>query len=111
MTINYIDAVKEPLPAASTLIYTTPSVNDARIVSCIVRNTSTANVSITVNIVQSGDSAGVTNEYVSRPIAAKTTPVLSEIIGSVLKTGDKIYSTAGTANALNLKVGIKETTT
>jgi hypothetical protein len=111
MTITYSDNVQEQLPTASQLAYTTGTVNSAHIIYATVHNESTANVTIIVNIVQSGGTAGVTNQYVSRTIAADTSVVLNEIINRVLKTGDTIYATAGTADALNLSIGVKEIST
>jgi hypothetical protein len=111
MTITYTDNVQEQLPAASTLVATVGTVNSAHIVYATVFNESTSNVTISANIVQSGGSSGVTNQYVSRTVAAGKPLVLNEIINRVLKTGDTIYATAGTADALNLSVGVKEVTT
>ena len=111
MTITYTDNVQEQLPAASTLVATIGTVNSAHIVYAAVFNESASNVTIIVNIVQSGGSAGVTNQYVSRTVAADSSLVLNEIINRVLKAGDTIYATAGTADALNLSVGVKDVTT
>lgn len=110
MTITYTDNVQEQLPAASTLVYTVGTVNSAHIVYAAAFNESSDNVSITVNIVQSGGSAGATNRYVSRNIPAGKPVVFTEIINRVLKIGDTIYATAGAASALNLSIGVKEIT-
>jgi hypothetical protein len=111
MTTNYKDEVQEQLPATSTQVYLAGTVNSAHIVYATVHNEDTAtNVTITVNVVQSGGSAGLTNQYVSRPVPAGASLVLNELLGRVLKTGDAIYATAGAANSLNLSVGIKEIT-
>lgn len=111
MTITYKDEVSEQLPITSTLIYTAGSLSSAHVIYATTHNESASNVTIIVNIVQSGGSAGVTNQYVSRTIAAGSSVVLNEIINRVLKTGDAIYATAGTAAALNLAIGVKEVVT
>lgn len=111
MTISYTDNIQEQLPAASTLIATVGTVNSSHIVYATAHNESAANVTIIVNIVKSGGSAGVTNQYASRTVAAGSSLVLGEIINRVLKTGDAIYATAGAADAINLAIGIKDITT
>lgn len=109
MTTAYIDKILEQVPASSTAVGSSIStVDHARIVYAACHNESAANATITINIVQSGGSASVTNEYVRRTVPAGKTIVLSEIVGRVLATGDAIYATAGTASALNLSVGVKE---
>lgn len=112
MTISYKDQIQEQLPSSSTSVYTAGTLNSAHIVYATVHNEDAVNnVTITVNVVQSGGSAGVTNQYVSRDVASGTSLVLSELLGRVLKSGDAIYATAGAADSLNLSVGIKEITT
>lgn len=109
-TIAYEDAVQEQLPASSTLVYTCPAtVASAHIIFGNCTNEDTTDSTLTVNIVQSGGAAGVTNIYLdAKTIAAGDTDNLSELINCVLKGGDAIYATAGDANRLNLKFAIKE---
>ena len=110
MAITYKDQPLEQAAAADTTIYTAASIDSAHIIAATVFNESTANVTITGNIVQSGGSVAVTNRYVSRTIPAGKPVVLTEIINHVLKNGDFISFNAGTADALNVKLAIKEVT-
>lgn len=111
MAISYTDAVLEQVPASNTTVYTTPTVNSAHIISAVIHNESGTNATIQVNIVQTSGSVDVTNRYVNRTVSAGSTLVLRELHAMVLNTGDFISAIAGTASALNLKIGIKEITT
>ena len=108
MAITYKDEVQEQLPASSSEVYLAGTITSGHIVYAAVHNESTANVSIVLNVVKSGDSADATNQYVSKPVAAGDTLVLNQILNRVIHTGDAIYATAGAADALNLSIGIKE---
>ena len=110
MTISYQDIAIEQASAADSTAYTIPSVNSAHIISAVVHNESASNATITANIVQSGGSVGVTNQYLNNTIPAETSVIMLELVNMVLKTGDFISFRAGTANALNVKLGIKEIT-
>lgn len=111
MSVNFIDSVLEQVPATDTTVYTVPAtVVSAQIIfgNC----TAVTSDTLTINIVKSGGSVATTNRYVdTKNIAAGTPDPLSEIVGSVLKTGDFISADAVTASRLNLKIGIKEFTT
>lgn len=111
MTINYKDVISEQVPASDTTVYTIPTVDSAHIMAATVFNESSSNVSLTGNIVQSGSSVGVTNQYVNVIVPAQKPVSLTSIINMVLNTGDFISFNAGTAGALNLKMAIKEITT
>ena len=110
MAITYKDAILEPAPSADTTIYTTPTVTSAHIIYGSVHNTTTSNVSITVNIVQSGDSVATTNKYLSETVPAGRSIKLTDIINAVLNTGDIVNVNSSEANSLNVKLGIKEIT-
>lgn len=111
MAITYIDKILEQVPATSTAVGVgIGTVEYAKIVYAACHNESAANVILTVNIVQSGGSAGLTNRYVYKTIPAGKTVVLYEIVGRVMATGDAIYATASAASALNLSIGVKEVT-
>ena len=111
MTIAYKDQILEQVPAAATTIYTAPTIDSAHILAATVFNESASNVVLTGNIVQSGGSVAVTNQYVNVIIPASKPVVLVSIINAVLKTGDLISFTSDTASALNIKLAIKEITT
>ena len=110
MSVLYEDKVLEQVPATDTTIYTAPStLKSAHIIFANVTCEDAAGDSITVNIVQSGGSVAVTNQYLqSKAVVAGSTEMLSEIINVVLKPGDFISVIAATADRLNLKIGIKE---
>ncbi len=111
MTISYVDAVSEQLPDTDTTIYTCPvGASSAHIQFANVTNENAgAAATIIVNIVQSGGSVDVSNQYIPiKTIAISSTNGLTGIINAVLKTGDYISAIAGTATSLNLKIGIKE---
>ena len=109
MSISYIDAVSEQLPATDTTIYTCPAtVSSAHIQFANVTNEG-ASTTIVVNIVQSGGSVAVTNQYVAtKTVDTLLTNGLTGIVNAVLKPGDFISAIAGAADSLNLKLGIKE---
>lgn len=110
MSVVFIDAVSETLPAANTTIYTVPiTVDSATIIAGNCTNASGAAATLVVNIVKSGDSAATSNVYLpSATINADAQNPLSEIVGLVLAPGDFISAIAGTTSALNFKVSIKE---
>lgn len=110
MTIAYADAVSEQVPASDATVYTCPStVSSAQIIFANCTNEDASDTTLTVNIVQSGSSVAVTNQYFpSTTIAAGTTNGVTAIVGAILKAGDFISVVAGVADRLNFKVGIKE---
>ena len=76
-----------------------------------MHNPTTANVTLTVNIVQVGGSVAETNRYYGpRQIypSGSAPPSLSTLVGIVLEAGDFISVTSDTDSSLNLKIGIKE---
>ena len=110
MTISYVDVVSEQLPAADTTLYTAPStVESAHIIAAVACCEDATGDSITVNIVQSGGSVAVSNQYLqAKSVAAGATEPLADLIGLVLKAGDFISATAATVDRLNVKFTIKE---
>ena len=109
MTIAYVDAVSEALPNTDTTIYTCPTGATAVITFANVTNSTASAATIDINIVQVLGSVAATNLYIDgKSIAGNATDGLSGIIGAILKPGDFISGIAGTASALNLKLGIKE---
>ena len=73
-------------------------------------NTSASNAIISVYLVSSGDSAGMTNLIVpSRAIAPYETYTFPELVGHVLASGGLI-STSGTSTALTIRASGREIT-
>lgn len=110
MSVTYLDAISEQLPAADTTIYTCPSGVTALIVYGLATCEDAAGTTITTNIVQSAGSAAVTNihGYDAFAIAAGASERLTKIEGACLHAGDFISCAAGAANSLNVKFTIKE---
>jgi hypothetical protein len=74
-------------------------------------NTSAANVTLSVNLVASGGTAGVTNTIVdSRAIAPDETYTFPELVGQVLESGSFISTTASAATALTIRSSGREIT-
>lgn len=112
MTVLYIDVVKEQVTTSSVKIYTAPSTGDfesSHIVYANCANEGAVDTELTINIVQSGGSAGVTNRYFPpKVIFAGDTDPLAPIVGRAIKTGDFISCTANLVDNLNLSLTIKE---
>lgn len=74
-------------------------------------NTSAGNVTISVNLVTSGGSAGVTNLIVdSRSIAPDEAYTFPELVGQVLEPGGFISTIAGAATSLTIRASGREIT-
>lgn len=74
-------------------------------------NTSAGNVTISVNLVTSGGSAGVTNLIVdSRAIAPDETYTFPELVGQVLELGGFISTIASAATSLTIRASGREIT-
>lgn len=74
-------------------------------------NTSASNVTISVNLVTSGGSAGASNLIVdTRAIAPDETYTFPELIGQVLEPGSFISTIAGTATSLTIRASGREIT-
>lgn len=110
MTVKYIDAVSEQVPDSNSTVYTAPdAVKSAHIIFGNCNCEDATGTTVTVNIVKSGETVAVTNEYITDlSIASGASDPLTEIIGAVLKPGDFVSVVAADADKLNLKLGIKE---
>ena len=110
MAVSYTDAILEPALTTSTTIYTAPAVKSAHIDKAKVFNYSSANVTLTGNIVQSEESASETNKYIDVIVPAGQSVILYEVMGDLLNTGDAVVLTASAGSALNVKFKIREIT-
>lgn len=112
MAVFYIDVAQEQVTASDVTIYTAPSASNfesAHIIYGNCTNESATDTELTINIVQSGGSAAVTNRYFPpKVIFAGRTDPLTPIVGRAIKAGDFISSIASLANNLNLSLTIKE---
>jgi len=74
-------------------------------------NTSGANVTLSVNLVTSGGSSGVSNLVVNaRAIAPNETYTLPELVGQVLDSGGFISTLACAATSITLRISGREIT-
>ena len=76
-----------------------------------VTNTNTANVTLSVNLIASGGSAGVSNLILkTRTIVPAETYQCPELVGQVLEAGGFISTLAGTATSLTITASGREIT-
>ena len=76
-----------------------------------VTNTSAANVTIGVNLITSGGSAGASNLIIdTRAIAPDETYTCPELVGQVLESGGVISTIASAATSLTMRVSGREIT-
>ncbi len=74
-------------------------------------NTSAGNVTISVNLVTSGGTAGVTNLVVdTRAIAPDETYTYPELVGQVIEAGGFISTIASAATSLTIRASGREIT-
>lgn len=74
-------------------------------------NTSAANVSLSVNLVASGGSPGVSNLVVNaRAVAPGETYTFPELVGQVLEPGGFISTIAGAVTSLTIRASGREIT-
>lgn len=94
--------------SAQTTQYT--AVNCTAIVDkATITNTTSGNVTFSVNVVPSGGSVGASNLILNlRSIAPKECYTLPELIGQVLLAGDFISTIAGAATSLTLRISGRE---
>lgn len=74
-----------------------------------VTNTSAANVTISVNLITSGGSAGASNLVVdARAIAPDETYTCPELVGQAMEAGGVISTIASAATSLTMRVSGRE---
>jgi hypothetical protein len=96
------------LENAQTTQYTATNVK-AIIDKATVTNTSANNVTLSVNLVTSGGSAGSANLIMdTRTIVPDETYLCPELVGQVLEAGSFISTIAGAATSLTMRVSGRE---
>jgi len=105
MATNYLDLVQEPLPAGGANLYTPGTIDYAKIDYCTIYNTSSSNVTLTAEITKSGSTAA---QYINEIVPANKQIVLTELINRTLKSNDIVKITPGTADVLNVSMGVRE---
>ena len=108
--VIFLSAQQETLPNTDTTVYQCPTtVDSAQVVFANCTNTTGAGVTLTVNVVENGGSVATSNQYINAgTVAANSSDPLFDITGVILGPGDFISAIAGSASALNLKIGIKQ---
>ena len=96
------------LENAQTTQYTATNVK-AIIDKATVTNTSANNVTLSVNLVTSGGSAGSANLIMdTRTIVPDETYLCPELVGQVLEAGSFMSTIAGAATSLTMRVSGRE---
>ena len=76
-----------------------------------ITNTNTTNVTISVNLVTSGGTAGISNLIVdTRSVAPDETYTCPELVGQVLESGAFISTIASAATSLTIRASGREIT-
>jgi hypothetical protein len=89
--------------------YTAPANTRTIIDKMTATNTTGTAATLTVNLVTSAGSAGVTNTVISaQSVAAGATYICPEAVGHILNPGDFISAKAGTATAITFRVSGRE---
>lgn len=91
---------------SATTVYTVPSLSTAKIATMTLCNTSASSVSVTVQVLQSGQSADGTHAVISGySLTANDTLSLKDYLGgALLAAGEAIAVTAGTANVVDVVI-------
>lgn len=100
-----------PLQAQNTETtqYTTPAGVRTIIDKCTGTNTTGANATLTIKLVQSGGVASAANTVVSaKTLQPGETYTFPEVVGHVLNPGDFISTLADTAAAISLRISGRE---
>lgn len=96
------------LESSQTAQYTATGVK-AIIDKATITNTSASNVTVSVNLVTSGGSAGASNLIIdSQIIVPDECYLCPELIGQVLEAGSFISTIAGAATSLTMRVSGRE---
>lgn len=98
----------QQIAATNATYYTATNVYTI-IDSAYVCNTTAGAVTVTIDLVDSGGTAGDSERAISaRSIAAGETYLCPELVGQILNPGDTIQGLASTATSLTLRVSGRE---
>lgn len=101
---------RKQMESAQTTQYTAQNVTTI-IDKFTVTNTSSANVTFSVNLVESGGAPGNSNLVLkNRTLAPNETYTCPELVGQVLPSGGFVSSIAGAANSLTMSAAGREIT-
>lgn len=100
----------QQLTAANATYYTATNCKTI-IDKCTVTNTTAGAITLTLDIVDSGGTAGVTERMISaKSIAAGETYTCPEMVGHILNDGDTIQGLASAATSLTIRASGREIT-
>lgn len=109
-----MSVVSKPLFTAAyasnsqTTVYTTPAGTRTIIDKCSGYNGTASAVTLAVNLVPSGGSAGATNLIMLKSIPAGEAYTFPQVVGHVLEAGGFISVIAGSASSIVLRVSGRE---
>jgi hypothetical protein len=95
-----------------TVTYYTASLVRARVDKCTVTNPTAGNDSVTIFLVPSGGSAGVSNVVVDAKVVAahETYPCGNEVVGHWIEPGGTIQASSAAGSVLSLMIsGVEQT--
>jgi hypothetical protein len=102
-TINRIMLYRGQPATSIATVYTVPASTDAKITSIIMCNTTGTAATVTISVVNSGGTAGVTNRVISAlSILANSVDTFDSPIH--MNTGDFIAALQGTASAITVSI-------
>ena len=100
---SFIDGVL--IASTLTTYYTLPDYNKCIIKHFSLHNTSSSRVQVTINLVNTGDTAAVKNQSFKRYIAPFDDRPIHSLIGATLNAKARIQMIADTNNVVSCRAG------
>jgi hypothetical protein len=97
--------------AAVTTGYTVPAGTIGIVKHLVAHNTSTTPVELTVYLVESGGTAGTSNQIFKGKIAGNDERIIFGAINATLESGATVQVVAATASVVSLHGGVNEVVT
>lgn len=102
-TINRVNLYQGQPGTSNATLYTVPASTSVKLASIVVCNTTTSPATVTLDVVPSGGTAGVTHRICSAlTVSGSATTVIDSSV--YLSAGDFIAGLQGTASALTVTV-------
>ena len=95
---------------STTTYYTVPTATTTIIKHLALHNTSASPVQVTVYLVESGGTAGASNQIFKKTIASLESYPVYSALNATLEAGATIQAIAGTASAVSLHASGNEVT-
>ena len=97
------------IPNSITTLYTAPTGTRTIIDKCTFTNTTAGPVTLSVYLVESGDTAGADDQIIAtKTLAAGECYTCPEIVGHVLAPGDFLAAIAGAAASITGRISGRE---